>query len=317
MQLSSTLPALRPASTEGAPAVRSTPAIAAPTADTVSISERAAALREALTDGVEPGSSEQLGERVRQRLANRQEARRDQDVVAPAEHDHRSENAVEVAEEHAKPSDDLSDEDKEVVVALRNRDAEVRAHEAAHAGIGGGSPSYSFQRGPDGRQYAVGGEVQIDTSGGSTPQETIAKMNRVRAAALAPASPSGQDRAVAASAARRAAAAQAEQFQQTREDAELAAEERAEASGVEAPKEGVEPQAPRGVEAPSEGRQVEEPAVQSEDAVEAAAAEVDPGDPATHGHGPGANCPFCAPKVDRFVAQAAQSREAPRAAVAA
>ncbi|MEO0602261.1 MAG: putative metalloprotease CJM1_0395 family protein, partial [Myxococcota bacterium] len=97
----------------------------------------------------------------------------------------------------------LTPDEEAVVAELRARDLEVRAHEAAHAGVGGGTPTYTYQRGPDGRSYAVGGEVQIDASGGSTPQETIAKMQRVRAAALAPANPSGQDRSVAASASRR------------------------------------------------------------------------------------------------------------------
>ncbi|MFZ5772712.1 MAG: putative metalloprotease CJM1_0395 family protein, partial [Thermodesulfobacteriota bacterium] len=42
---------------------------------------------------------------------------------------------------------------------------------------------------------------QIDTSKGTTPAETVAKMMRVRAAALAPANPSPQDRKVAQAAA--------------------------------------------------------------------------------------------------------------------
>ncbi|MEE4244192.1 MAG: putative metalloprotease CJM1_0395 family protein, partial [Kangiellaceae bacterium] len=53
------------------------------------------------------------------------------------------------------------------VQELAARDREVRAHEASHAGVGGkyaGAPSYTYQRGPDGRQYAVAGEVSIDTS---------------------------------------------------------------------------------------------------------------------------------------------------------
>jgi hypothetical protein len=49
--------------------------------------------------------------------------------------------------------------------------------------------------------YAVSGEVSIDVSPvNGNPQATIAKMATVRSAALAPADPSGQDRAVAASA---------------------------------------------------------------------------------------------------------------------
>ncbi|SES99524.1 SprA-related family protein [Marinobacter segnicrescens] len=87
---------------------------------------------------------------------------------------------------------------------LKARDREVRAHEQAHQAVGGqyaGSVSYTYQRGPDGNQYAVGGEVSIDLSPvAGDPQATIDKMRQVRAAAMAPAQPSGQDRAVAAQA---------------------------------------------------------------------------------------------------------------------
>jgi hypothetical protein len=87
---------------------------------------------------------------------------------------------------------------------LKSRDREVRAHEAAHQAVGGqyaGAISYVYERGPDGAQYAVGGEVSIDTSPvDGDPQATIEKMRTVRAAALAPAEPSPQDRAVAAQA---------------------------------------------------------------------------------------------------------------------
>lgn len=87
---------------------------------------------------------------------------------------------------------------------LKARDREVRAHEQAHQAVGGqyaGAASYTFQRGPDGNQYAIGGEVSIDLSPvEGDPQATIEKMRTVRAAAMAPAQPSGQDRAVAAQA---------------------------------------------------------------------------------------------------------------------
>ncbi|GGF62980.1 putative metalloprotease CJM1_0395 family protein [Alteromonas lipolytica] len=88
---------------------------------------------------------------------------------------------------------------------LQQRDQEVRAHEQAHASIGGqyaGSPQYEFQRGPDGQRYAVEGQVSIDVSTENTPQQTIRKMQQVRAAALAPAEPSPQDLQVAAEASR-------------------------------------------------------------------------------------------------------------------
>ncbi len=87
---------------------------------------------------------------------------------------------------------------------LKARDREVRAHEAAHQAVGGqyaGAISYVYERGPDGAQYAVGGEVSIDTAPAEgNPQATIEKMRTVRSAALAPAEPSPQDRAIAAQA---------------------------------------------------------------------------------------------------------------------
>ena len=96
-------------------------------------------------------------------------------------------------------------EEERAVQQLRARDVEVRAHEAAHAaaaGSLGGRPSLEYVVGPDGRRYAVAGEVSVDTSPGRTPEETIVKARTIRAAATAPASPSAQDMAVAAAAAR-------------------------------------------------------------------------------------------------------------------
>lgn len=110
---------------------------------------------------------------------------------------------------------ELSKEEQQQVTELKKRDREVRAHEAAHMGAGGGvvrgGASYSFQAGPDGRKYAVGGEVGIDASPvKDNPEATIRKMQKVRAAALAPASPSGQDQAVASAASAQEAAARME-----------------------------------------------------------------------------------------------------------
>ncbi len=98
---------------------------------------------------------------------------------------------------------------------LKSRDSEVRAHEAAHMAAGGryitGGASYTYQRGPDGAEYAVGGEVGIDTSPvPGNPEATAEKMRTVRAAALAPSDPSAADLAVAASAAEAEAQAMAE-----------------------------------------------------------------------------------------------------------
>jgi hypothetical protein len=101
-----------------------------------------------------------------------------------------------------KPQNELSEDEKKVVLELQSRDAEVRAHEAAHksAGAATGAASYTYQKGPDGKMYAIGGEVSVSYKEGSTPQETIANADAVIAAALAPANPSAQDMAVASSA---------------------------------------------------------------------------------------------------------------------
>lgn len=98
----------------------------------------------------------------------------------------------------------LSPEELAQLSKLKARDLEVRQHEAAHLAVAGGlatsGPTYSYQKGPDGVNYAIGGEVGIDTSPGRTPEETIERAQRVQAAALAPAEPSGPDLAVAAQA---------------------------------------------------------------------------------------------------------------------
>lgn len=97
---------------------------------------------------------------------------------------------------------------------LRARDADVRQHEQAHMAAGGalvsGGANYSYQEGPDGKQYAIGGEVSIRLASGQSPQETLANAKQVAAAALAPVDPSGQDRSVAAEAEQMAQEAQSQ-----------------------------------------------------------------------------------------------------------
>lgn len=108
----------------------------------------------------------------------------------------------------------LSPEEQAQVQKLRQTDLKVRAHEQAHlsaaAGLAVGGANFQTVRGPDGKQYAVAGEVSIDVSAANTPEQTIDKARRIQAAALAPADPSSQDRAVAAAAAQMQIQAQAE-----------------------------------------------------------------------------------------------------------
>lgn len=118
-------------------------------------------------------------------------------------------------EDQAKVANDQRQQENKILQQLRERDREVRAHEAAHVAAGRpyirGGPSYVFQRGPDGRSYAIGGNVHLDTSEvAKNPKATLDKAETVQRAALAPIEPSPQDMRVAANAAQMAAQARIE-----------------------------------------------------------------------------------------------------------
>ncbi len=123
----------------------------------------------------------------------------------------------------AKMDEELSEQEKKEVEKLKTRDQEVRDHERAHMMAGGTlvrkGASYQYETGPDGKRYAVGGEVSIDASPvEDNPEATIRKMQQVKRAALAPAEPSSQDRAVAASASQKEAQARVELRQEATEE---------------------------------------------------------------------------------------------------
>ncbi|WP_410473671.1 putative metalloprotease CJM1_0395 family protein [Guyparkeria sp. TX1] len=111
-------------------------------------------------------------------------------------------------------TDAASIEEQRMLTDLKARDREVRAHESAHRAAGGDlvrGGSYDYQQGPDGKRYAVGGDVQIDTTPvPDDPRATAEKMSQVIRAALAPAEPSPTDLAVAAQATAERNRAQAE-----------------------------------------------------------------------------------------------------------
>jgi hypothetical protein len=95
----------------------------------------------------------------------------------------------------------LSQEEQRRVQELQQIDRQVRAHEQAHISAGRGvvtsGAQFEYTYGPDGKQYAVGGEVGIDTSREEKPQANIDKGRQIQAAALAPKDPSAQDYRVA------------------------------------------------------------------------------------------------------------------------
>lgn len=126
----------------------------------------------------------------------------------------------------------LTEAERRQVEQLKQRDREVKEHERAHAAAGGGiagQPNYQYATGPDGNQYAVAGEVRINTTPvRGNPEATIRKLEQVKRAALAPREPSGQDRRVAASADAGIAAARQEVAAQKREEAQNSVDRRAE-----------------------------------------------------------------------------------------
>jgi hypothetical protein len=149
---------------------------------------------------------------------------------------------------------------------LQARDAEVRAHEAAHLGAAGGlavsGASYTYTSGPDGQKYATGGEVSIDTSKENTPEKTLDKARKIRAAALAPSNPSSTDLRVAAQASAMAMRASAEIAEATFTELEGDSGSFA-ASPVgpaETTPEGMAPE-PSGVDASREGQRSDKPSL--------------------------------------------------------
>lgn len=113
-----------------------------------------------------------------------------------------TETNVEKPAENLKKVEEASEKAKVAyeVKILERQQARIEAHEEAHQAMGGGGIVYVPMRGPDGKTYHVHGHVSIDTSDASTPEETVRKMSKVVAAAMAPANPSPADIGVATSA---------------------------------------------------------------------------------------------------------------------
>lgn len=132
----------------------------------------------------------------------------------------------------AKRRGELDDQQRsklDEIERLAKRDREVRQHEQAHQAVGGqytGAVTYQFVQGPDGRRYAVAGEVSVDLTPAADPEETIQKMEQIKRAALAPSDPSGQDRRIAAEATAIIAQARAEALKIRLEEGEQATEKR-------------------------------------------------------------------------------------------
>jgi hypothetical protein len=109
------------------------------------------------------------------------------------------------AAQPSEPEEDVASErsrQEARVQELERTDREVRARGHAHAAAVGslaGTPTFTYQVGPDGRLYAVSGEVKIDTSPvAGDPAATLRKAQQIERAAFAPGDPSPEDRRAAA-----------------------------------------------------------------------------------------------------------------------
>jgi len=148
-----------------------------------------------------------------------------QDKVVNSINTHNTEETEHESSPAIKTQQHLSSEEQQQLQQLKSRDQEVKAHEQAHlsaaGGIATGGASFTYQKGADGVNYAVGGEVSIDTSAvAGDPEATLKKAETIRRAAMAPANPSSQDRAVASQASAMANQARAELFQSHQDDSE-------------------------------------------------------------------------------------------------
>lgn len=149
-------------------------------------------------------------------LENLLSGKTEKDIHRADEEIRKAENALNGIGEEQKPGEPEKLEEqltkqeklqqpevKQEIRQLQMTEQEVIKHEQAHKSVGGeltGPVSYTYTNGPDDKRYIDGGEVSIQMKEGATPEETLTILQRVRAAALAPADPSPQDLRVASSA---------------------------------------------------------------------------------------------------------------------
>lgn len=192
--------------------------------------ESAAAAIYAARAAVQPGSGQAEGENAR--TPDAPAGGVDQATAAPADSARRV-TPAESADPKEKAREDktgakgteqkksngqgLTEAEQEELRDLKKRDRQVKNHEQAHLSAGAGhivrGAQYTYQQGPNGVRYAVGGDVQIDVSPvPGDPEATINKAEQIRQAALAPPQPSARDRQVAAEAMKMKNEAQAEKL---------------------------------------------------------------------------------------------------------
>ena len=144
-----------------------TPAQNSENIDFASLKEKAELANNVISEQEKDPNSEQENQQSRQDSDEHEEQ---ENPIAANQDENDSENSAEEFQ-HARE-----------ISELRRTDQAVRSHELAHASVGGaftGSPHYSFETGPDGKKYAIEGEVSVDMSTvEGDPRATIAKMQK-------------------------------------------------------------------------------------------------------------------------------------------
>ncbi|RYA23007.1 hypothetical protein CRU96_10280 [Malaciobacter halophilus] len=86
-----------------------------------------------------------------------------------------------------------------VLDKFENLDSKTRSHEQLHASLAHtkGAISYNYQMGPDGKLYATGGHVRLDTSIPKDEAAAIAKLDKLQKASAAPDGLSSADASIA------------------------------------------------------------------------------------------------------------------------
>jgi hypothetical protein len=72
-----------------------------------------------------------------------------------------------------------------VLDKFKSMDSNVRSHEQTHASLTGTTApiQYNYQMGPDGKMYATGGSVRLDTSMPDDPKAAAAKLDELKKSA--------------------------------------------------------------------------------------------------------------------------------------
>ncbi len=89
-----------------------------------------------------------------------------------------------------------------VIEKFKSLDSHIRTHEQTHASLTTttGAINYNYQSGPDGKLYATGGHVRLDTSIPKDEKAAVVKLDELAKAASASVGLSGADAMIARSA---------------------------------------------------------------------------------------------------------------------